>query len=810
MEDQFNENRNELGNLSVRDLFFKYIRFTPFFIMAIALMLLGAYVYLRYATRVYSSTATLLINNDKQKGGGSDDKFSVLFGDNKSINIQNEMEVLTSKPLMERVVKSLNLEVSYYAIGRIRDNNIYKQGPFSLKVDSLANPSASFSIDVKFLNGQKFQINNGDSVFAFGEKFQNRNGIFSLEKNPYGSFSSEYKVVWQPSSTVASSLVRSLQVAPKTTGTGIIILSIQGANPNMCADVLNQLMEEYKVKTIEDKNQTDEQTIKFIDDRMNALGHDLDSVQKIKLHYQTDNDVIDLQSQAADYFQNFGETDKALGEQEFQMSIANYVDGYLRDQKNENNKIIVPSALALNESVPSSLGLSDPVLNGYIDAYNKAQIDRMNLLNSNIPPHNPSVKELTALIEKLRGSILESLRNVKATINTSIGELKLKKQSAESQLKSLPLKSQEFLEISRLLDSKQDLYKILQGKREETAISKASNVSNSQVIEKAEVATMPVKPNRRTIQLFAILIGLAIPALFIFFSEVLNDKITTRHDIEKNTTTPILGEVGHSYSDNVLVVNKNTRSMIAEQFRIIRSNLQFIIGKIEKPVIMVTSSFSGEGKSFASTNLAAAIALTGKKTIILEFDIRKPKILSGLKMSRRHGITNFIVQKESLENLIAPVPGVENLFVLGCGPVPPNPAELLLEPAVAEMFDYLKKNFDVVIVDTAPVGMVSDAMTLGKFADCTLYLTRQGHTFKKQILLIDDFHKEKKLPKISIIINDVKLKPGYGYYGYGRYGYGYGYNYKSYYDEETPKHGAFGKFLDKISIKKRTGHSSDD
>lgn len=774
-------------------------------------MLFAAYGYLRYATRIYSSTGTLLIKSDQQKGGSSDDKFESLFGDNKSMNIQNEMEVLRSKPLMERVAKDLNLEISYYGVGRIKKSeNLYKQGPFHLQIFKQADSSNSFSINVKFINDHEFHIDNGDSTFTFGEEFQNRNGVFSLVRNPFGVVSSEYSITWQPASSVASSLVRSLQITPKTQGAGIITISIEGTNPNMCADVVNKLMEEYKIKTIEDKNETDEQTLQFINDRMDSLGHDLDSIQKIKLKYQMDHDVIDLQAQASDYFQRFGETDKDLSEQGFQMDVANYVDGYLRDKKNEFNKIVVPSSLAVNDPVPSSLGLNDPVLNAYIEAYNKAQIDRQNLLNSNIPPQNPSVKELTALIEKLRLNILESLKNIKATINTAMDGLKQKKQTAEAELRGLPLKSQEYLEILRLVESKQDLYKILQTKREETAISKASNVSNSQVIDKASVVTTPIKPNRRAIQIFAILVGLAIPVLFIFLNEILNDKITTRYDIERITATPILGEVGHSFAGNSLVVNKTTRSMVAEQFRIVRSNLQFVLGKTEKPVIMVTSSFSGEGKSFACTNLGAVMALTGKKTIILEFDIRKPKILTGLKMPKRPGITNFLIQKADLAELIAPVPGSDNLFVLGCGPVPPNPAELLLESAVVEMFEYLKKNFDVVIVDTAPVGMVSDAMTLGKFADCTLYLVRQRHTFKKQIGLIDDFHKENKLPKISIIINDVKLKPGYGYYGYGRYGYGYGYNYKSYYDEESPKEGTFGRFLNKIDFTKKFRRSQKD
>jgi capsular exopolysaccharide synthesis family protein len=247
--------------------------------------------------------------------------------------------------------------------------------------------------------------------------------------------------------------------------------------------------------------------------------------------------------------------------------------------------------------------------------------------------------------------------------------------------------------------------------------------------------------------------------------------------------------------------------MVAEQFRIIRSNLKYILGKADKSTILVTSSFSGEGKSYVTTNMGAVLALAGKKTIILEFDIRKPKILSGLSMPKGPGITNYLVGKGNLQDMIKPVSGHENLFVLGCGPIPPNPAELLLDPKMDEMFEWLQKNFDIVLVDTAPVGMVSDAMTLAKYANSTMYLVRQGHTFKKQVALIDEFYVGNKLPKISIVINDVKIKPGYGYYGYGRYGYGYGYGYGSYYEEETPPKNFFERILSGFNIGKIFGRS---
>jgi capsular exopolysaccharide synthesis family protein len=234
-----------------------------------------------------------------------------------------------------------------------------------------------------------------------------------------------------------------------------------------------------------------------------------------------------------------------------------------------------------------------------------------------------------------------------------------------------------------------------------------------------------------------------------------------------------------------------------------------VLNKVDKQVILVTSSFSGEGKSFVTINLGAVMALAGKKTIVIEFDIRKPKILAGLRLAKKAGVTNYLLGKVEAEELPMQVPGVDNLFVLSCGPVPPNPAELLLEPRVDELFKYLKQHFDVILIDTAPVGMVSDAMTLGKFAYCSLYIVRQGHTYKKQVALIDEFYRQGKIPKASIIINDVKLKPGYGYYGYGRYGYGYGYK-STYYEEERGSSNLFSRFLGLFDLKGRKNGRSNE
>ncbi len=773
MQETVNKNRSELWNLSFRDLFYKYVRFLPLFVLSVALTLLGAYVYLRYSVPIYKVGGSMVIKSE-QGGGGRSDKFEDVFVNDKAQNIQNEIEILKSKPLMQRVIDSLHLQFTYYAKGKIKTVNIYKQRPFHVNVLSIADSFSTFSLKVKILNEREFRFNGDKQVYTFGQVFRNARGSFSLIRNPNYPAAGEQSVVWLPTASAARAYTSSLQITPKTPGTGILNISMMSDNPQMGTDIVNRLMEEYAIYTIEQKKESSDKILSFIEERLTVTGHELDSVQRVLLEFKERNNLIDVEKQSGNYFGNISEADKFINQQILEQNKAELVNDYLRDKKNEFNK------------VPSTLSLTDPTFNQLVAEYNKAQIERQQLLEANIPEENPGVQEANGKIEKLRTSILENLKNIKASIAASISETRRKSLESQSQLQRMPGKVKEQKEIEQHVESLQNLYKYLQEKREETAITRASTISNSNIIDKAYPTSTPVKPNRKAIQILAVLLGLGLPALLIFIREVLNDKVSTRFDIEKLTAAPILGEIGHSYSNNVLVVNKTTRSMVAEQFRIIRSNLQYFLSKSEKSTILVTSSFSGEGKSYVTTNMGAVLALAGKKTVILEFDIRKPKLLSGLGIPKGPGITNFLVGKANLADLIKPVPDQENLYVLGCGPVPPNPAELLLSEKMDELFEWLRANFDVVMVDSAPVGMVSDAMTLSKFADSTLYLVRQGHTFKKQIALIDEFYVGNKLPKISIVINDVKIKPGYGYYGYGRYGYGYGYGYGSYYEEEKP------------------------
>ncbi|MET0466185.1 MAG: polysaccharide biosynthesis tyrosine autokinase [Chitinophagaceae bacterium] len=794
MNPQTNKKKSEALGLSLKDVFYKYVRFLPVFLLSVALALLIAFVYLRYSTSYYQTTGSMSIKTEAPQSG--DRVETILSGASSNSNLQNEIEVLKSRILMARVVDKLNLQFSYTVKGKIKELNVYRQGPFLLEPIKIADSSRAFTMHFAF-QGDKFQIDQGTEWHNFQEEFRNQFGIFKLVKTGYGfSEDAEYSVTWQPTMNVASVLSNTVWIMPKTPGTNILSVSYETTNSQEAADIVNTLMVEYDSMTLEQNNHSTDQRLTFIDTRLKILETELDTLQIRFLRYKQANNLIDVNIQLGDFFSKVSEADKATVEGQFMLMQAESIQGYLKDKNNRFTQV-----------TPSALTIDDRTLNELVMSYNKLQLQRQSYIDAGMPPANPAIKEVEGSIESVRQGLVENLDNIKKSYQSTIGTWRSRSRMEEQRLQSLPFKLKEYVEMERQINTKLALYTLIEEKREEAAIARASTISNSEIIDHAPVNDQPVKPDRRTIQLIALLIGIALPALLIFAVELLNDKVTTRADIENISDAPIMGEVGHSYVADTLVVSKSSRSMVAEQFRIIRSNLQYVLNKVEKPVIMVTSSFSGEGKSFVSTNMGGVMALTGKRTVILEFDIRKPKILSSLGMPKSAGISNYLLGQASLKDVIIPIPNQENLFVLPCGPIPPNPSELLLDDKVDEMFKWLRENFDVIVIDTAPVGMVSDAMTLGKYADCSLYIVRQGHTYKKQIVLVDELFREAKLPKVSIVINDVKLKPGYGYYGYGRYAYGYGHKggKDTYYEEDEPKTSGINRFLRRFDLRRLLG-----
>ncbi|MBS1654684.1 MAG: hypothetical protein JSU05_07565, partial [Bacteroidetes bacterium] len=388
MEDQLTSNKSELWSMSVKDLFFKYVRFIPVFIVCAAVALFVAYAYLRYATPIYRASGTLMIKSDNNQG--RNDKFEEMFMSNNNQNIQSEMEVLKSRPLMERVVKKLNLQVSYYAKGKIKSPNIYGRCPFQLDIFEIADSSRSFSLDIKFTSEKEFHLGNEKNNFKPGDVFKNRNGVFRISQINDIPAGSEYMVGWQPIEYAAASYAAGITVQPKTVGTGLLIIQTETPSGQMGADIINRLMEEYQVATVEDKNATADSSLNFIDKRVAILEKELDSIEKKLLAYMEANNLVDVDAQTNDYLNAISESDKQVNDQRTLLSAAEMLSDYLQDKKNEFN------------TVPSPLGLSDPTLLGLIEAYNTSQLERKSLMDGGASANNVIIQQKGDEIEKLR------------------------------------------------------------------------------------------------------------------------------------------------------------------------------------------------------------------------------------------------------------------------------------------------------------------------------------------------------------------------------------------------------------------------
>ena len=750
--------------LTPKELLMRYIYYLPWVILSLALTLTLAWVKLRYTTPIYSVSGKLLVN-DRDPYGQSGDKFANLLElPDNSNNLNNEIQVIKSSTMAMRVVRKLELQKQYAIKGNIRTSQSHSSDlPFQWLVESAGDSSKNKTFLVTVVSENKFTIGESPEEYTFGQQVKAGNMVFRLLPSssiPSTEIGKQFLLSWNNENDVAWGFTYTINLGILE-GTSVLNVNYNTENVKNGLDIVNQYMKEYQQASFEDKKQIAFNTLEFIDDQLDTLQSELGGVERNLQKFKETNRIVNPSLQSETAFNEYNSSQSKLNELQVKLKIIGFLKNYVTDPSN------------INKLVPSNLGIEEPSLLQQINNFNELQLKREVALKSTTQ-QNPIIISLETGIEKIRQDIIQNLENVSNALDLSYNSLSSVSNRADASFRSLPSKEKQLLEVTRRQAILQELYSFLLQKKLETAISSASTISDIKILEPASSNGI-VSPNARSIYLLAILLGLGIPAAIVFLIELLNDKVSGRADIVKVTDIPILGEVGHVEDDvQSLIVKDNNRSYIAEQFRIIRSNLHYILPKNEKPVILVTSSFSGEGKSFISTNLGAVLALSGKRTVILEMDIRKPKILKGLGMLERRGISNYIVSDMRLEDILHPVTDVEGLYVVPCGPVPPNPAEMLLDERVEELFGELRKKFDAIVIDSAPVGLVSDAMSLGVHANASIYIVRHNYTLKKQIEMIDVIYKEKKLPLVSVVINDVSIKSGYGsYYGYG-YGYGYG------------------------------------
>jgi tyrosine-protein kinase Etk/Wzc len=771
---------NTMWTVGPKEMIFRYLHYLPWIVISCVIFLVCAYIKIRYTTQIFQEQSSLLIKNDQNNASNKEERFDELFNSEGNTNLKNEIEILKSRPILYRVAKDLGLEKYYFNKGTVRSSLLYPVSPFYLDVLAIADSSKGFDYSITILDNEKFLLNEDKNPIRFGQPLDIGGNRFRLIRTPNVDLRSfgrpTFEFGWNADPAVVESLVEALSVAQINDQATILTLTFQSENPLLAKDVLNTLMAVYDTLIVEDKRRISSNTLQFINDRLAELSDTIKGAQDVLKRFIVENQAFDIEGQSKAYLDKMGESSKASIEQHVKISILDWLLAYIGDKKNTY------------ELVPTNLGIEEPALLQLVTEYNRLQLER-EANRKTTGPDNPMIAAMEGSLDKVRSNIYQALLNVRQAYSIESDNLVKTNADLQTRISGLPGKSIKLLNFQSQQKILEDLFSLLLQKKLETSISSAATVSNSRVVEPAIGSSNPVSPDKKNTYITYILMGLIIPGSIIALREVLRDKVSGRADVEKYTTVPILGEIGHSEDEQTLVVTRNSRRFISEQFRIIRTNLQFIISNKEKPVIMITSSFSGEGKSFVSTNMGAVMAVSGKKTVIMEFDIRKPKIVSGLDLKRKMGITNYIIGKASFNDLLVKVEGVDDLYVIPCGPIPPNPSELLLDKRLDELMKEVRENFEVVIMDTAPVGLVSDALNLGRFADCTLFIIRQGHTFRKQLGLIEEIYVDKKLPRLCALLNDIKAEGGYygGYYGggYGYYGhYGYG-NGSGYFEEDS-------------------------
>ena len=811
-ETDFNEAKeSKEENIDVKELLFKYLIHWPWFVGAVVACLIAAWVYLYMSTPVYNISATVLIKDDKK--GGSAGMLSGLESlgldgmVSSSQNIDNEIEVLHSKTIAKEVVEDLGLYISYTDEDEFPSRNIYKTSPVQVSltpqeadlleepmiVEMTLQPQGSIDVNVKI----------GDDEYQ--KHFEKLPAVFPTERGtlafflPPDSVLSSKRTLEETTDSekttrnitatinkplaVAKGYCKNMTIEPTSKTTSVAVISLKNSNVQRGKDFINKLLEMYNINTNNDKNEVAQKTAEFINERISIISKELGSTEKDLESFKRGAGITDLTSDAQIALTGSAEYEKKRVENQTQINLLQDLQKYMR---NEGYEVL-----------PSNIGLQDVNLAAAINRYNEVLVERKRLLRTSTE-NNPTIINLDTSISAMKENVQVSLDRVLRGLFITKADLDREANRYSRRISEAPGQEREFVSIARQQEIKAGLYLMLLQKREENAITLAATANNAKIIDDAIADEAPVSPKGKMIYLIALVLGVGIPVGVIYLLELTKFKIEGRSDVEKLTSVPIVGDIPLTdEKQGAIAVFENQNNLMSETFRNIRTNLQFMLEN-DKKVILVTSTVSGEGKSFISANLAISLSLLGKKVVIVGLDIRKPGLNKVFNIPRKEvGITQYLANPEkNLMDLVQLSDVSKNLYILPGGTVPPNPTELLARDGLDKAIETLKKNFDYVILDTAPVGMVTDTLLIGRVADLSVYVCRADYTHKNEYTLINELADKDKLPSLCTVINGLDLKRrkygyyyGYGkygkYYGYGkRYGYGYGYGEQSHAKED--------------------------
>lgn len=786
MSDNQSLNNLEEQEINLREELEKYLRYWPWFILGVIFCLILAFLYLKITVRTYDSTASVIIKDEENKAGGAElANFSELglLGGISTNSIENEIGLLKSRRMMINTIRALQTNVEYYSISSLQEQELYLSSPYQLDLlhldDRLLSRAAvehnnEFTIEPSAKDGELRLFFPGTEVSRFvkaGEIINETFGSFVIHDNrslkdslPSEEELDKVLVKIQPINDVADNLKSSISINLIDDNATLLQLSLESTVPQKARDILDQLIFEYNKEAIQDKNEVALSTARFIDERLQIISGELDTVEVGLEKFKETNSLTNIEAEASLIIENASEYRQQEQEMETQLSIAQSIREYLVDDVNSG-------------LLPSNVGLKEESVNSQINTYNELILERDRILGG-ATEINPTVKRLNTQIAQLRESINEGLNRTLSNLRITLNNLRNQTRLIGSKIASVPSQERKFRDISRQQNIKEALYIFLLQKREENSLSLAATAPKAKIVDNAYSSKIPVSPKPKIIIVGALLVGLGIPFLFIYIRNILNNKIERREDIEKITRKiPIVGELPRIAKGESDLIEENDRSVLAESFRIMTTNLQYLLVNAKNEgkgyCIYTTSTVKGEGKTFTSINLAMTLANTGKKVILIGADLRNPQLQRYDTDSKSAiGVSDYLVNEDHrLESLIHDSKFHPNLKLFLSGSIPPNPSELLRQTKFGRMIQELRVQYDYVIVDTAPSMLVADTFLISKYADLILYVTRAGYTEKKLLNFAVDAQNDGKLHDVSFVINDVKTAN----FGYGnKYGYAYG------------------------------------
>ena len=793
-------------SINLYAIFFKYFVYWPWFVASVLICLVGCYIYLRYQAPVYNvSSAVLIKENDKRSGNSANNPLGALQDlgmFSMTNNFDNEVEILKSRTLIKKVVNDLGL---YIGISEERtfgyNTPLYKSSPVNLYMtpEEAEKLEAGIKLRMIYTKDGKLFVKGEYTLDEIEQDFErNFDELPAVLPTPVGVLSftvnesivndtiqpieeDVYLAAYVGSPTVIAENYADLSVEPASKTTTIALLSLQSTVKQRGIDFINRLIAFYNQDTNDEKNEVAQKSAEFIEERIGIINRELGTTESELADFKQRSGLTDLTSDAQLALQENSRYEQQRTENATQISLVTYLHDYINNPKN------------LDEVIPANVGLKDANLASIIEQYNTMLIERKRLLRTS-SENNPAIINMNTGIEAMRYNVQTTVNSVLKGLQITRDDIDRQARKFEGRISNAPLQEKEFMTISRQQEIKAALYIMLLQKREENAITLAATANNGRIIEEPLPGKYPVSPRKKVFMLAALMLGLGIPVGIIYLNDLLKYKIENREDVEKITNVAVLGEIplGAKPEEGAIVVRENRNDMMEETFRALRTNMLFMLGSDEK-VILFSSSQPGEGKSFIAGNTAVSLAYMGKKVIIVGMDIRKPGLNKVFNMSRRaEGITNYLSDPKhsNLFDLIQRSDISPNLDILPGGLIPPNPTELVASDALDKAIEQLKEHYDYVILDTAPIGLVTDTAIIGRVADLCVYVCRADVTPKAAFGYINTLRDEKKFSKLATVINSIDMSKrknsyGYGYgkkygYGYGkRYGYGYGYGYET-------------------------------